>query len=793
MRNLAAAIGTALSMTSQAAVFYVDAGFQGEEPDGSSWLSAYSSLQTAIDQAAQDGGGDIWVKAGVYKPNGNGRTSTFKLHPDTRLYGGFRGNEDSLEQRNPRANRTVLSGDVGKASITSDNTFHVITGASDCSIDGFIVSRGNANSMQDRSKGGGLYLPNGTKNFTLANSTLEKCNAEHGGALFADHAELRITNTTFYSNSAESGGAIATEGTVAIRVENGIFSSNFAPESGGALSLRGGGSTLLINSSFLYNTTDGKGGAVEASYSEDTGSQITVVSNCTFSGNSAQIGGGALAFSGSSAPLLLANEFTKNSSNNGGGAIAGSEGVLIRTSGNVFELNRGLKGEEDWSLADAEKIDVTGNAEMLAFGWTPQAAKAAEKAAAEEAAKPKPKPVRMLEDVYVHTEQNTKVKLRAGVAASEYTVLILGDLTDPAFIRNYRKLEAMAQDFRDRKVGFFYIYRSLAYPENNGYIHPFNLRERARHVELSKRYLATQIPWLCDTMDNETAAALDPGGTNSVFIFRANGEEAYAGPVKKPAALRKALSELVGTADAATPLDAIPLPTIEAVNLPDAALVKRVRPPSSAGPFHAVQMTPAAAQQPYYVKARIEASESLLETGDGQLYLGFHIDPIYPVEWSNTDDPLRYEIKVPAGVVAPSINTAPRVTSKPADTEPREFLLNARKLDPTKPINMQVSYTVRSNVSNKSIEVTQRYIVYLEKDPHGGLAFVRQVSPVTAEEKRQANLDAFSEQLAKNDLDRDGKISRYEATGQLRMQFREVDSDHDGFIDREEFIQHQNK
>ena len=99
-------------MSNAAEVFYVDRDFQGENPTGRSWLSAFPTIQQAIDAAAKDSG-EVWVKAGVYKPASRARSATFRLKPGVALYGGFRGNESERSQRNARANRTVLSGDIG--------------------------------------------------------------------------------------------------------------------------------------------------------------------------------------------------------------------------------------------------------------------------------------------------------------------------------------------------------------------------------------------------------------------------------------------------------------------------------------------------------------------------------------------------------------------------------------------------------------------------------------------------------------------------------------------------------
>ena len=145
----------------QAVTNFVDRSFTGTDAAGDSWDSPFPSLQEAIDACAESGGGQVWVKAGVYIPEESSRNATFKLKPDVSIYGGFRGGETEITQRIPRSNRTVLSGDIGKPGSSSDNCFHIVTGASNCRIDGFIFSKGNANSAAENRMGGALILPPG--------------------------------------------------------------------------------------------------------------------------------------------------------------------------------------------------------------------------------------------------------------------------------------------------------------------------------------------------------------------------------------------------------------------------------------------------------------------------------------------------------------------------------------------------------------------------------------------------------------------------------------------------------
>jgi predicted outer membrane repeat protein len=779
------------SLSSTAKTLYVDHNAQGKNPTGESWRSAFSDLQEAIDAASTNGGGEVWVKAGIYTPAGVSRNGTFKLKPNVTIYGGFRGRETTLQQRNFKANRTTLSGDIGRPGSVSDNCYHVLTAASSCRIDGFIIARGNANSAAENRIGGGIVFPKDTKTAIVANCTFEKNNADSGGALFIDQANVVVSNCTFYSNSAKSGGAIATAGAAELQVQDSIFSSNFAPESGGAVVLETGARIIFSGTSFLYNSTDGTGGAIIAS-SESKGGLDIEITSCTFTENSAADGGGAILFKGAFNPYISECTFERNFSTSGAGGIANANGVLAIVSDSTFTGNLGLKGSENIgndsssrvasSLQEAGRIAKTPIGRPAPFFSKPKPEKV-------EKTEPAPKPERTLGDEFVYNTRDTKVKLSSIVAEAPHTVLVLGDLTDPGFIESYRHIEAAARDYQPMGIRFHYIYRYLLHPENNGYVQPINEKERKRHTQLAAQHLSTAIPWLYDTMDNQTAKALAPETINSVFVYDAAGTEIYAGPLSKTADLHTTLVDLAGAVDLPTETESLPKPTIEPVAQLEAKLLKRVSVNPKTDKFLPLQLTPIASKTPHFVKVRVEGNESLRESGDGQIYLGFHMDPLYQTEWNNVGDPLSYALKTPSGVVAPSINSAPRVSEQATDTEPREFLLNARKLDTNKPVTLQVTYSVYSPKLKRNMEVQQQYIIYLDHDPFGGAVIGRQrINKAKPATTATTDGSAFKAMLRRYDLDRNGKLTEDEVIGRLRTYFSEIDTNQDGALDEAEYM-----
>ncbi len=97
-------------------IIRVKAGAMGAN-DGTSWTDAYQDLQDALNDARVSGNIDaeIWVAAGIYKPDrGTGdRTLAFELADKIALYGGFTGEEQCRDERDPTIMETILTGDLG--------------------------------------------------------------------------------------------------------------------------------------------------------------------------------------------------------------------------------------------------------------------------------------------------------------------------------------------------------------------------------------------------------------------------------------------------------------------------------------------------------------------------------------------------------------------------------------------------------------------------------------------------------------------------------------------------------
>ncbi len=190
--------------------------------DGGSWQNAFNSLVQGLNNAYP--GAIVWVTKGVYKPtNGTDRNVTLIVKNNVRLYGGFAGNETSLDQRNWQLNETILSGNIGDLNTDADNSFSVLRvrgAAVGTIISGFTIRDGNA---PEGIVGGGLIIE-GDVTSSKSSPTIEYCkiirnksSIDGGGIRIAStnegHLNLNINQCLIANNSAFSGAAIYFEQT----------------------------------------------------------------------------------------------------------------------------------------------------------------------------------------------------------------------------------------------------------------------------------------------------------------------------------------------------------------------------------------------------------------------------------------------------------------------------------------------------------------------------------------------------------------------------------------------------
>ena len=200
---------------------------------------------------------------------------------------------------------------------------------------------------------------------------------------------------------------------------------------------------------------------------------------------------------------------------------------------------------------------------------------------------------------------------------------------------------------------------------------------------------------------------------------------------------------------------------------------------------------------PFYVKLRAEAQESLVNSGSGQLYLGFFLDPLYKVHWNNKAEPIRYQITAPDSVtVTPSEGQGPDVDAD-ADADPREFLVdvvaqNTSRTDRRPVLQLTVQYFACDDADTFCVPVKQQYAIQLQVDPDGGwrsAARSGSAGRFGARPSPRAGGDAammVNRLMQQRDANDDGQISRSEAPQPLLRMFDSLDANNDGQLQRSE-------
>lgn len=205
--------------------------------DGSSWANASNNLQAIIDAAANND--TIWIAAGTYQPASN---QWFSITKPLSIYGGFSGNETSVQERSFNTAPTILRGNgssvlrwtgagtkvLDRMSVTAGRG----TGAGGLSCSDGVINISNCRFFDNRTSGngGGVLLTNGSA--FIKNSIFYNNAAFAGFAIWAQANIVSVTNCTIADNAyiyhpyTNANGNTIFNNTNSFLIQNSIFWNN---------------------------------------------------------------------------------------------------------------------------------------------------------------------------------------------------------------------------------------------------------------------------------------------------------------------------------------------------------------------------------------------------------------------------------------------------------------------------------------------------------------------------------------------------------------------------------------
>ena len=349
------------------AVFVDDDLGGGPGNTGASWELPFGSIQEAVDYVAA-AGGTVLVKEGTYRANA-ADAAVVTLAEGVRVYGGFAqsltGTDYDKEARDPEGAVTLLDGDWADDGTTSDDSDHVVVGAANGRIDGFVIEAGYDDSdtaggagvqllgadgmviadcvirdnlaaptAKSRDALGGAVLCAASTGVIIERATLTNNQALGsaaptdtttpagvgvGGGLYATDCDITLDGVTVFGNVAEGGaGALETSTETANNPGKGL---------GGGIAIEGGTVTAYGLQLDLNSALGGRGtsGGTSSNYDGDSGANGQ--------------GGGAYVDSGT---LTVASGSAQ--SNNARGGDGGDGKVAIEQGSCVPGLGDGGDG-----------------------------------------------------------------------------------------------------------------------------------------------------------------------------------------------------------------------------------------------------------------------------------------------------------------------------------------------------------------------------------------------------------------------------------------------------------------
>lgn len=315
--------------------------------DGKTWATAFNSLQYALQDTLAKS--EIWLAEGTYYPtDSTDRMTSFVVSSGYKIYGGFKGNETALQQRDWEKNETILSGNIGQKDSNEDNSYCVVELSdvdSTTILDGLTIVHGNANNkssnVQDNQKskaGGGMRIISKNKDCKpqLLNCKFNNNSAQgYGGGAYINFEGSNIMQPLFYNcgfekNAGGFGGGIS----IKARLDKDtsffnkcVFNANQTKTLGTAISIDDiNGKKFVIKSCNFNNNKENYTCIYVAIINVDF-----IIDSCVFYSNKSRL----LSYEGNNKNFSMSNSYFEEN------------GPDIATGDNMFDVaNAGFASTE---------------------------------------------------------------------------------------------------------------------------------------------------------------------------------------------------------------------------------------------------------------------------------------------------------------------------------------------------------------------------------------------------------------------------------------------------------------
>ena len=241
------------------------------------------------------------------------------------------------------------------------------------------------------------------------------------------------------------------------------------------------------------------------------------------------------------------------------------------------------------------------------------------------------------------------------------------------------------------------------------------------HVAEAKRRLKTQIPFICDTMENGMKKSLGRA-PNGEYVLDPDGKLVRKRFWSDPKTLRKDLEELVGPVDKVTRVEDLDVAfTVEERKIASGVVPRLQLPPR----LRPLLIAPKRDKKnPFFAKLRVEVTSSFLTPDSegnrkGQLHLSLNLDPLYKVHWNNRAGKVQIQLEAPEGLTLSRTKLESPEVKEDADIDPRQFLVDIEVLAKDGAAQTQlrgmltatVNYTVCDDADTFCLPITQEYAI----------------------------------------------------------------------------------